>query len=296
MKSLLAVLSLIVAALTASPAHAVLNVLACEPEWAALAKELAGDQARTFSRPRRCRTRTTSRRALPCSRRHGAPICWCVPGPSWRSGGCRCCSVKRGTPTSQDGRPGYFEASSVVAMLERPASVDRSMGDVHAAGNPHVHLDPRDLLRIAGALSQRLSELDPAHADAFAKRLEAFQLAFRRRHRAMGERGCGPAWPARGRAPQRPLLSLRLARPRRRRRPGAETRYRTLRRRTSDSCSGSSRHSRRRWCCGRATSPRGRATGSRRRRRSRQWCCPTPSAARTPRRTFSPCSTTPSTG
>jgi zinc/manganese transport system substrate-binding protein len=41
----------------ALPAHAALNVLACEPEWEALVKEIGGDKVR------RCRTRIASRRA-----------------------------------------------------------------------------------------------------------------------------------------------------------------------------------------------------------------------------------------
>ena len=34
--------------LGAQPAHAALNVLACEPEWGALARELGGDKASVY--------------------------------------------------------------------------------------------------------------------------------------------------------------------------------------------------------------------------------------------------------
>ena len=47
-------------------------------------------------------------------------------------------------------------------MLDVPARLDRALGDVHAAGNPHVHLDPRNIAKIAAALSSTwLSSIAP---------------------------------------------------------------------------------------------------------------------------------------
>jgi len=48
------------------------------------------------------------------------------------------------------------------------------MGDVHAAGNPHFHLDPRNLLKVAEALAARLAGLDPANAAHYAARHRDF--------------------------------------------------------------------------------------------------------------------------
>src|SRR6476659_6523227 len=42
----------------------------------------------------------------------------------------------------QPGSPGYFEAASQLQLLEKPTRLDRSLGDIHAQGNPHVQLDP----------------------------------------------------------------------------------------------------------------------------------------------------------
>lgn len=47
-----------------------------------------------------------------------------------------------GNARVQPGRPGYFEAAVVVERVDIPTTLDRAMGDVHAAGNPHVHTDP----------------------------------------------------------------------------------------------------------------------------------------------------------
>ena len=43
-----------------------------------------------------------------------------------------------GNAKIQPGSPGYFEAAPLVHLLEVPSAVDRSMGDIHPLGNPHV--------------------------------------------------------------------------------------------------------------------------------------------------------------
>ena len=67
-----------------------------------------------------------------------------------------------GNPKIQVGQLGYFEAASVVPLIEKPERLDRSMGDVHAAGNPHIHLDPRNIAKVAAALGERMAALDRA--------------------------------------------------------------------------------------------------------------------------------------
>ena len=74
----------------------------------------------------------------------------------------------------QPGRPGYFEAAALVARLEIPLKLDRAEGDVHASGNPHIHLDPHNLLAVAAPLAKRMGELDAANAAHYAERHRAF--------------------------------------------------------------------------------------------------------------------------
>jgi zinc/manganese transport system substrate-binding protein len=59
-------------------------------------------------------------------------------------------------------------------MLEVPQRLDRSEGDIHSRGNPHIQLDPRNIQRIASALGERLAKLDPAQAEDYRKRLDDF--------------------------------------------------------------------------------------------------------------------------
>jgi zinc/manganese transport system substrate-binding protein len=74
------------------------------------------------------------------------------------------------------GGPGFVDASRAITPLDIPKGpVDRSMGDVHAAGSPHYLLDPVRGFEVATLLATRMSELRPADADHFRSRLDAFR-------------------------------------------------------------------------------------------------------------------------
>ncbi len=158
----------------AAPAHAALSVLACEPEWASLVQELAGDRAKVVSATsaRQDPHRIEARPALLAQARR-AELLVCT-GADLEIGWLPLLQRESGNAGIQPGQPGFFEAARFVELLERPALVDRSMGDVHAAGNPHIHLDPRNLLKVAEALAARLSALDAANAAHYAARQRDF--------------------------------------------------------------------------------------------------------------------------
>lgn len=161
--------------LTANTAQAALNVLACEPEWAALTQELAGDLARVTSA-------TTARQdphhieARPSliARARNADLLVCT-GAELEIGWLPLLQRESGNARIQPGRAGYFEAAGQVRLLEKSGVADRAQGDVHPGGNPHVHADPRNLLKAAHALAQRLGELDPANAAHYTARNQDFQ-------------------------------------------------------------------------------------------------------------------------
>jgi ABC-type Zn uptake system ZnuABC Zn-binding protein ZnuA len=74
------------------------------------------------------------------------------------------------------GNPGYLDASAGCDILQRPAGqVTRAMGDVHPYGNPHYWTDPANGHVIARAIAARLSQIDPAGRDTYAKNLAAFE-------------------------------------------------------------------------------------------------------------------------
>lgn len=80
-------------------------------------------------------------------------------------------------PRLQPGQAGYFEAAAHVPLIEAGQAADRSRGDVHPAGNPHLHLDPERMAQLAAALAHRLGELDRPHAEQFQANAAVFQKA-----------------------------------------------------------------------------------------------------------------------
>jgi ABC-type Zn uptake system ZnuABC Zn-binding protein ZnuA len=61
--------------------------------------------------------------------------------------------------------PGHVVVSRGVRLLDVPSGpVDRSMGDVHPAGNPHYNLDPANGIAIAANIAAAFSKLDAANA------------------------------------------------------------------------------------------------------------------------------------
>lgn len=159
--------------------HAALNVFACEPEWAALTQQLAGDRASIYTAtgaaqdPHRVEARPS---LIARARRADLVIC---TGAELETAWLPVVLHKSGNGEIQPGRSGYFEAAQYVTMLEVPARIDRAEGDVHAAGNPHIQTDARNFLPIAEALGQRMIQLDPDNAAFYRQRLETFGQQWR---------------------------------------------------------------------------------------------------------------------
>ena len=161
-------------ALTALPAWASLNVFATVPEWGALAKEIGGDQVTiytattAFQDPHRIEARPS---LLAQARRAQLLV---AAGADLEIGWLPLVVRDSGNSAIQAGRPGYFEAASYVNRLDVPTVLDRAHGDVHAAGNPHTHLDPRNVLKVGEALAQRMAELDAANAALYQSGFKTF--------------------------------------------------------------------------------------------------------------------------
>lgn len=83
-------------------------------------------------------------------------------------------------PRIQVGAQGYLDGSSAAEILDKPTGpVTRAMGDVHPLGNPHYWLDPGNGRRIAKAVQQKLTELDPDSASYFEQRFQDFDRRLR---------------------------------------------------------------------------------------------------------------------
>jgi len=150
------------------------NILTCEPEWAALATEIGGDEVKAASAttglqdPHHIQARPS---LIARARRADLLIC---TGAELEIGWLPLLLRKGGNPKIQAGQPGYFIATNYVSLSGIPTVADRSTGDVHSQGNPHIQTDPRNLLPVADALAERLSQIDPGHAAYFEQRRQAF--------------------------------------------------------------------------------------------------------------------------
>jgi zinc/manganese transport system substrate-binding protein len=78
-------------------------------------------------------------------------------------------------PKIQPGKIGNFDCSQFVSAIEKPTSVDRSMGDVHPLGNPHYLFSPKNILKVAEGITAVISELDTGNAAFYKNNLQSFR-------------------------------------------------------------------------------------------------------------------------
>jgi zinc/manganese transport system substrate-binding protein len=164
---LFAALALLVATGTA---HA-LSIFATVPEWGALAQELGGDKVKVYVATTALQDphRIEARPSLIARARSADLVV--ATGAELEVGWLPLVLQQVGKSPSG---AGYFEATSVVPLLDKPARFDRAEGDVHPFGDPHIQTDPRNIARVATALAQRMGELDPGNAAFYAQREKDF--------------------------------------------------------------------------------------------------------------------------
>ena len=166
--------ALAVPLIVALPAHAALRVFACEPEWGALAQELGGSLVEVsvatsaLQDPHQIQAKPSL-----IARARNADLVVCT-GAELEIGWLPVLLRQSGNAKVQEGQPGNFAAADYVRKRDVPGQLDRAQGDVHAAGNPHIQTDPRNIALVATALGARLQQVDAAHAPEYAKALADF--------------------------------------------------------------------------------------------------------------------------
>ncbi len=81
---------------------------------------------------------------------------------------------KAGNSRVTEGGPGYVTAYTGIALLDIPAGADRSAGDVHLYGNPHLHTDPLRVIQIARNVTVGLKRVAPERAELWDEGLADF--------------------------------------------------------------------------------------------------------------------------
>ena len=165
---------IVLAIMITTPVEAKLRVFACEAEWGSLLTELAGDAVDVDVATTALQdVHVVEARPSLIAKMRKADLLVCS-GAQLEIGWLPQLLRQAGNAKVASGA-GSFMAATQVVTLEKPASVDRSAGDVHPDGNPHVQLDPYRVLAIAKALSKRLAELDAANATIYQQRLGDFE-------------------------------------------------------------------------------------------------------------------------
>ncbi len=155
--------------------HAIVNIFTCEPEWESLAKEIGGGKVKTFSathamqNPHYIRARPSL-----INKAVKADIIFCS-GADLEVGWLPLL-LQKASGSVQPGTEGYLMASDFVEVLEKTMVTDRTMGDVHPEGNPHVHLNPYNIFLLAEELTKRLELIDSVNQSFYRNRFNNFAL------------------------------------------------------------------------------------------------------------------------
>jgi zinc/manganese transport system substrate-binding protein len=156
------------------------NVFTCEPEWAALVEEIGGDNVKTFSAttPFQDPHFIQARPSL-IARVRRADLIICT-GANLEIGWLPVLLRQAGNASVNVGTDGFIEAAQSVKMLNVPAAADRSAGDIHPYGNPHIQTDPRNIAKVGLTVVARMKKLDPDNSTLYQRRYDAFAAKWQR--------------------------------------------------------------------------------------------------------------------
>jgi zinc/manganese transport system substrate-binding protein len=171
---LITLLTLLACCQTASAVTTGLNIFACEPEWASLLGELGGSHVHitTALTAQQDPHHLQAKPSLIASIRDANMVV--CSGAELEVGWLPLLLRRSGNNAIQPGQPGYVMTAMLVRRLDIPHRLDRAQGDVHPEGNPHVHLNPVNIKRIAKNLGEKLQQLDPTNSADYAANTQDF--------------------------------------------------------------------------------------------------------------------------
>jgi len=156
------------------PAFAKLNVVATTPDLGSIAREIGGDHIvlSVLAKPTEDPHFVDAKPSLILKLNRADVIIeggaelelgW-LPGLLDQSR-----NVKLGA-----GAPGHVACAQGVPLKEIPSTLDRSKGDIHAAGNPHYVVDPANARIVARNITEAFCALDEKSAAAYRANLQKF--------------------------------------------------------------------------------------------------------------------------
>ncbi|MBI5387218.1 MAG: zinc ABC transporter substrate-binding protein [Verrucomicrobia bacterium] len=158
----------------ALPAHAKLNLIATTPDLGAIAREIGGDRVEitTLAKPTEDPHFVDAKPSFIVKLNRADALI--EGGAELEQGWLAPLLEGARNPRLAAGQSGHIDCAKGIAMLEVPTTLDRSKGDLHAAGNPHFTTDPMNGKIVATTICEALSQLEPKSADAFRANLKKF--------------------------------------------------------------------------------------------------------------------------
>jgi zinc/manganese transport system substrate-binding protein len=169
--SLLAIISL-----TLAPSgFAKLNVVATTADFGAIAKEIGGDNVEitTLARPTEDPHFVDAKPGF-ITKLNRADVL-IEGGAELEQGWLRPLLENARNAKVATGAPGRVIGNAGVKMLGVPDSLDRSRGDIHAAGNPHYLVDPLNAKIVAANIANAFCKLDGKSCDFYRANEKRFQ-------------------------------------------------------------------------------------------------------------------------
>jgi zinc/manganese transport system substrate-binding protein len=172
---LVGALALLAAALPLA-AHAKLNVVATTPDLASIAKEIGGEniELTTLAKPTEDPHFVDAKPSFILKLNRADAI---IEGGAELEIGWLPALLDQSRNRKLAGPPGHIACADGVSLLEIPSALDRSKGDIHAAGNPHFLVDPNNALIVAKHIANGFSQLDAKNAAAYQANAQKFSDA-----------------------------------------------------------------------------------------------------------------------
>jgi zinc/manganese transport system substrate-binding protein len=167
-------ITLILSLVLSSPAFAGLNVVATLPWIGSLARDIGKDKINVsvLVKPNQDAHMIEAKPSMILAARKADIIMY--DGLDLEIGYLPLIIESSKNPKLMPGKTGNFDCSQFIAVLDKRATVDRSMGDVHPLGNPHYHFSPANILRVAEGMTRLLVGVDKANADFYLANYKAF--------------------------------------------------------------------------------------------------------------------------
>ena len=157
-----------------SPASAKLNVVATTADLASLAKVVGGEEISltTLAKPTEDPHFVDAKPSFVLKLNHADVLI--EGGAELEIGWLPPLLEGSRNPKIAAGAPGRVACAEGLSLLEVPTALDRSKGDIHAAGNPHYLVDPVNAKAVAGRICDALCQADAKSSERYHANLGAF--------------------------------------------------------------------------------------------------------------------------